>query len=97
MKKIFSIFMFFLVLGILNPVFSNCSRDEKEIVSGAACSIADLNSHNKNDNSMEKSKVIVVKERDLRPVRIPQESFNTEKTGCFWGQCLINEIFNRNF
>lgn len=95
MKKMFSLFMFFLALGILNPVFSNCSKDEKEIVTGAACSIAELNSRANDGRDMEKSNAMIVGGRDLRPVRIHDETPNINKTSCFWGQCLSREIFDK--
>lgn len=95
MKEIFSIVVVFLVLFIAVPAFSSCPREEKAVVAGAACSIDELNSVDRNGNLRENSKIVVVKERNLRPVKIHKEISPIEESGCFWGRCLSKQIFNK--
>ena len=75
-----------------NQVFAKCSRSDDGIVTGGACSIAELNeqirqSHQSqqgiNDFSSEKN---IIKHR----TRFFSQSQSKE---CAWGPCLIKNIY----
>ena len=94
MKEILSIVVIVFVLFGAMPAFSYCAKDEKDVVTGAACSVSELNSPDRSDNFRGDSKIGVIKERDLRPLKIHKEFSTTEKTGCYWGECLTKQILS---
>lgn len=94
-KTSFAVAIFMFLVCSTNSAFSTCSKDENAVVTGAACSISELNKLESVDDSKINSQIKSGKERNLRPVKSHLEITNIEESGCFWGQCLVKQIFGK--
>lgn len=90
-KTIKALLVFCAVLCVV-PVFA-CTQDGNKNVTGAACSIKDLNNLEKNKNVQEKV-MTPEREKDLRPVRLNQETPKSD-SDCLLGTCLQKSLFGR--
>lgn len=88
MKKILSALVILLVVSCA-PAFAGCAINEKEIITGSACSINELNNNNLEKSKLNPPKVLIrepKKERNLRPIRYQSKISNVE--GCPTVICL---------
>ena len=94
MEKIFKILLILLCAFCTMPVFA-CSSDKAETVSGAACSISELNNLEKARTDKGRIDLNSKMGVDLRPVRITPEIKATEDKGCLFGKCLYKTILEK--
>ena len=86
-----------LVLGAIFcvvPAYAACSHNTSETMSGAACSIKELNDLEKNKTVQEKV-LTPEREKDLRPVRLNQETPKINGDDCLFGNCLQKTLFGK--
>lgn len=98
MDKIFyavtiSIFASLVVSFLSTPAFT-CSGS-RGVVTGGACSIAELNGMSKYKYAQENSSTGPTSARDLRPVKVVDSSDSTGDSICRVGLCLSEKIFSR--
>ena len=95
MKKIFGTLVVFCVVSCTifcaEPVFAACSQEPTEIVTGAACSIKDLNLE-KNKTAQEKVNLSPTKERNLRPIKPDSGMSQSVDNDCILGMCLYRNL-----
>lgn len=80
MKKILSALVIIL-LASCAPAFAGCAANEKEVITGSACSLNELNNNNLEKSKPKPPKVLIREprqERDLRPVRYQSKISNVE-------------------
>jgi len=77
------------------PVFA-CSKDAKNLETGGACSISELNNLENGKNLQESGALLKMDkvERNLRPVMIDPMAQNSGDMpdGCLFGMCLIKQV-----
>lgn len=98
MRKIFKtlviLFAVFCTASAM-PTFAACAKNPKDIVTGSACSIAEINNLEKAKHSQEKVDSKLKNERNLRPVRLNKEIPKTVGDDCIFGICLQNTILGK--
>ena len=93
MEKIFDIFLAVLLALFLAktiPVLA-CSNGS-EIVTGAACSIKDLNDASEGRVFVDKPDIQKNFVKDLRPVRMQAPEKKDYKVNCPFGSCLYKTV-----
>lgn len=95
MEKIFYAIMLSLFVSLISTPGLTCSRQtEKGSVTGAACSIAELNNMSKYKYAQENSVTGPPSARDLRPVKKNSLSPTDDGVGdCKLGLCIIEKIY----
>lgn len=95
MKNVFTTLVIFSValftIYAATPVYS-CSKESKEIITGSACTIKELQNLEKAKNPVERLNLEPKGERDLRPVRYTQEITNIKLKECKFGVCLPKSL-----
>lgn len=100
MKKIFNTLVIFCVafctIFCAEQALATCPQKETEIVTGAACSIKELNLE-KNKTAQEKINLSPTKERNLRPVKINSRVQQSDGDNCLLGMCLYRSLLEGKF
>lgn len=95
MKKIFNTLVIFCVafctIFCAEQVLAACPQKATEIVTGAACSIKELNLE-KSRTAQEKTNLSQTKERDLRPTKLNAKTPAASVDTCFLGTCLYRNL-----
>jgi hypothetical protein len=94
MKKIFCIFGFFCAVLFSAAVFA-CSQNSVVmrggIVTGAACSIKELNLE-KNKSVIQKTDFLPMGEKDFKPIKLNPTRPLSSYDDCLFGSCLYKEV-----
>lgn len=100
MKKIFDalvIFCFTLcTVFCTQHALATCSQKAAETMTGAACSIKELNL-GKNKTAQDSLNISPIKERNLRPVKINSKVQKSDGDNCILGMCLYRNILEGKF
>lgn len=91
-----SLFLSFISTPTVNYSSLACS-ETKENVTGAACSVAELNSMSKYKYAKENSITEPPSVKDLRPVKLDSSSSTGNLFGCKLGLCITERIFKNDF
>ena len=95
MKKIFQNFAVVmtaaLVVCFAIPVLA-CSNKESGIVSGSACSIADINALEKSEKINNEINSMPKGEKDLRPIKLSPNMEKQSGDKCIFGMCLYQNL-----
>lgn len=94
MKKMIKALLVLGAIFFVMPAYAACSVKPSETMSGAACSIKDLQNLEKTKNVQEKV-LIPEREKDLRPVRLNQETPKLNGDDCLFGNCLQKTLFGK--
>ncbi len=93
MKKIIKALLVMGAVFFVVPAYAGCAKNASETVSGAACSIKDLNNLEKNKNAQVKV-MAPERDRDLRPINLNPEMKNSNRN-CLFGMCLEKTLFGK--
>lgn len=100
MEKIFKTLVIFYVafctIFYAEQSLATCSKKATEIVTGAACSIKELNLE-KNKTAQEKINLSPIKESNLRPVKINSKVQKSDGDNCILGMCLYRNVLEGKF
>lgn len=96
MKKIFKTLVILVAVfcAASTPTFA-CAKKAGDIVTGSACSIAEINNLEKAKHSQEKVDSKLKNERNLRPVRLGPEIPKTTGDDCIFGNCLYKSVLGK--
>ena len=94
MEKILKISLVLCFAFCTIPTFA-CSSDKAETVSGAACSISELNNLEKKKTDKGKTELEPKVEIDLRPVNKTPEIRSIDDRDCLFGECLYKTILGK--
>ena len=102
MKNIFQTLAFFGVSFYIAemtflalPACASCPIKLTENTTGAACSVQELGSTEKNKNMNENLGSRPKAERDLRPIRVSPEIHKSDYTKCVFGTCVYRDILSK--
>lgn len=93
MKKIFNALVILCCILCSTAVLA-CSQNNTANITGAACSIKELNNLEKN---VVKQRKMINEERNLRPVKINPANTFSDDNDCLFGMCLYKKILDNNF
>lgn len=105
MKKIFKTLVIFVtvfcavsILPSVNPFATPtfaCAKKADDVITGSACSIAEINNLEKAKHSQEKVDFKLKNERNLRPVRLNPQIPKPMGDDCIFGNCLYKGVFGK--
>lgn len=97
MKKIFKTLVILVAVFCVASAIPSCACAKKagDVVTGSACSIAEINNLEKAKHSQEKVDVKLKNERNLRPVRLNPEIPKTMGDDCVLGNCLYKSVIGK--
>lgn len=97
MKKILILLgIIFVAVFYATPAFS-CSLNEKDIMTGAACSVKELNEMQRNNFQQERINVNPEDESDFRPLKNKGKKGSEFHMGCPYGMCIQKSLFKTLF
>ena len=77
------------------PVCASCPIKLTENITGAACSVPELNKLEKGRSMKENLYSKPKSERDLRPIRVTPEMNKSNNSDCLFGTCFYKTILDR--
>lgn len=89
----YAIILSLFVSLVSTPGLTCPKQGAKENVTGAACSIAELNSMSKYKYAQENSVTGPPVARNLRPVKLNSSTSTDDGVGCKLGLCIIDKIY----
>lgn len=96
MKKIFKTLVILIAVfcAASTPTFA-CAKKASDIVTGSACSIAEINNLEKAKHSQVNDNFKMKNEKNLRPVRLSPEIPKTTGDDCIFGNCLYKSVLGK--
>lgn len=92
MKKIFETLVILLVVFCVQ--YASACTQTKESMTGAACSIKELNSLETNKIMQKRANFSFYEEKDLRPVKVVPVMQNLYNDDCLFGMCFYRQILD---
>lgn len=99
MKKVLKALLVLCAISCAIPAFAACSQDLKQVTTGSACSISELNNLEKSEKTQENVQKQLIqspkRERNLRPLRYTSEIRKSDDKDCLFRMCLYKTLLGK--